>query len=171
MSPTSELTMPLNAVPTSTATASSMTLPLSAKLLNSAKNPLVLSVIDALYYLFILPAHFLDILLDFLDVLLDLVDVLGLLVDGHLDKYRQINSLQRHDGREYKQHPVDVYRARPRRAEAHRKQDRVQQDRLRRPYPACSRAGCFFDVYFHGVPTENRTLVASATERSFTTKL
>src|SRR3989344_5635929 len=156
---TKELTTAVNAAPIMTPTARSTTLPRSIKFLN----PLIIF----LYYLIAqLLAHFLDIFLNFFDVLLYFVDVLGLLIDGHLYEYRQIYRFERNNSSEYEQHPVHIHKAGPRRAEAHRKQKRVNADGLGRAYPARSRAGGFFNIYFHGVPTGNRTLIESSTSSS-----
>src|SRR3989344_9181055 len=156
---TKELTTAVKAAPIMTPTARSTTFPRSIKFLN----PLIIF----LYYLIAqLLAHFLDILLYFFDVLLYFVDVLGLLVDSHLYEYRQIYRLERNNRSEYEQHAVHVDKPSPRRAETYRKQKCMHAYGLRRAYPARGGAGSFFNIYFHGVPTENRTLVTGTTSSS-----
>src|SRR3990167_7344145 len=140
---TKELTTAVKAAPIMTPTARSTTLPRRIKFLN----PLIIF----LYYLIAqLLAHFLDIFLYFFDVLLYFFDVLGLLIDSHLYEYRQIYRLERNNRSEYEQHAVHVDKPGPRRAETYRKQKCMHADGLGRAYPARSRAGGFFNIYFHG---------------------
>ena len=93
-------------------------------------------------HLFDVLGDLLDIFLEFLDILLDLADVLGdlfhvflnfgdirgLIVDGHLDEYREVDRFQGDDRSEEQQHPIEIDESPECQREAAEKEDRMDDD-------------------------------------------